>query len=745
MNEPSKVGATTPRRSFWRRNNLARGFATLGVVACVATLTWAVDETAKINLGLRGIFPSDAPPELGAEEFAKLDGNWAEWSKGAAESVADFYAKLEAADAAGQRTALKVLKAKLDVMQRAIDDPRYKSLLAPLTLIHARLAQRIDLAEATLDTLETDPKTVRAIKLAEQAKGVTAVVGELKTYLAGIPNGQLWIPYVRADAVQKVLAAGPGSEAAITAVRDAKERIAGRAGMSDAKQKAFLGRPAFMRYEESLDQYLTAVAWQPPAPNEAELRAQLKALLDSADSFAASRSTEDAAKTRAAYTAICKVAADGGDRLGAVLQTHFFNYNVRVVASEEFLNRLLSEARTEKGPVVDNVLGANVTGNQTTATKVSVDLRPSGRTMKFDLTVNGNIQSSTVGVTSEATVYTQGNHTFVAKKEVNFDGLKFVTSPATISVNPHNTTTGINVNGGGGLFAGMVQRIASEEVEKRRGTAEAIAADRVRTNVLPKFNAEADKNFAEAGPKLEKDVFSGLKATGLYPDAFVYQTTDTTLRLNSRLMTATELGADLPSTPVVGDRGATLLMHETAVNNAIDRMELAGQTVTEPQLREKLEAFFSKALNRAVKLEAPPKPAVAADGEDEDKGPSTIVFAAADPIRVRFENGELVLVLRAGFKQEGKDDIPTREITVPITFEVKAKKLFITRGAVRVVAAGGEGGGIAINGVVRKKIQSALPDREVDGKVELKGPKNTVVTNISAIKLVDGWVQVSVN
>lgn len=740
MSKQQPQDAATARLSFWRRGNLVRGFATLGVVACVATGTWAVEE-GKLNLGLRGIFPNAAPPELAAEEFAKLNGNWADWSKTTAESVADFYAKLESADAAGQRTALKSLQAKLDVMQRAIDDPRYRSLLEPLTLMHARLSQRVDFAEAALDTLETDPQKVRASKLTEQAKGVTTAITELQTYLNSIPNGKLWLPYVRAEAVQKSLTADAANEGSITAVREAKDRIAGREGLSDAVQKEFLSRPAFLHYEASLDQYLTAVAWQPPAPNEPELRTQLKALLDSADNYAASRATEDAVKARAAFAAITKVAADGGDRLSNVLQRYVFNYNVRVIASEEFLNRLLADARTENGRVVDNVLGANVSGNQTTSTRVGVDLLPSGRTARFDLTLNGNIVSNTVGVTSEASVYTQGNHQFLARKEINFDGVKFVTSPASITVNPHNTTTGINVNVGG-LFSGIAQNIANQEVEARRGAAEAIAAQRIRENVLPKFNAEVDKNFAEAGGKLEAEVFSGLKATGLYPDSYLYSTTDTTLKLNTRLMAPTELGADLPATPAVAERGATLLMHETAVNNAIDRMELAGQTLTEPQLREKMEKFLTKALNKPVKLEAPPKPA--GDAADEDSGPSTIMFAAADPIRVQFENGELTLVIRAGFKQEGKDDIPTREISVPITFEVKDNKIIVSRGNVSVAAADGEGGGIAINGVVRKKIQSALPDREVDGKVELKGPKSTVVTNVSAIKLTDGWVHISV-
>jgi hypothetical protein len=745
MNEQIKKGAAASRPKFWRRSNLACGFAALGVVAGVATGTWAVEETTKMNLGLRGIFPSAAPVELAPEEFARLDGNWAQWSKGASDAVADFYAKLETADAAGQRNALKVLKAKLDVMQRAIDDPRYKSLLVPLTQLHARLAQRVDLAEAALDTLEIDPQSVRATKLTAQARTLAAAVSELRNYLGTIQNGRLWIPFVRADVVQRSLASGAGSEAAIAAVRDSKSRIAGRETMTDATQKAFLSRPAFVKYEAALDGYLGAADWQAPAVNEEELRGQLKTLLDAADSYASTRSSEDAAKVRTTFEAMGKVAADGGDRLSAALQKHLFNYNVRIVASEEFLNRLLSEARTESGPVSDYVLEAAVSGNQTTATKVTVDLRPSNNTARFDLTLNGQVQSSTVGVTSQATVYTQGNHTFVAKKEVHFDGLRFTTSPATISVYPHNTTTGISTAMSGGLFGGIAQNIASKEVEARRGTAEAIAGSRVREKVLPKFNSEVNKNFAEAGPKLEAEVFSGLKATGLYPDAFLYQTSDTSLRLNTRLMGDVELGANLPSTPVDAVRGATLLMHETAVNNAIDRMELAGQTLTEPELRAKMEAFFSKALNREVKLKAPPAPAAEENAEVDDKGPSAIIFSTVDPVRVRFENGEMVLVIRAGFKQEGKEDIPTREITAPITYEVKGKTLFATRGNVRVVAADGEGGGIAINGVVRKKIQSALPDRQLDSKVELKGPKNTVVTNISAINMHAGWVSISVN
>jgi hypothetical protein len=693
--------------------------------------------------GLSGIVSPVPPAALSAEEFAKLDGNWAEWSAGAAASVADFYAKLEGSDAKAQRAGLDVLKRKLDVMQRAINDPKYASLHDPLIALHSRLSRRVEFALATLDTLEMDPMTGRTANMKKSSQAAISAVGALESYLSGISHGAPWLSYVKANVLRTALAKGAENEAAIAAARQGKAKIVGRTSLTVEDQKQFLGRPPFLAYEAAIDQYLEAVDWQPPANAVEELRTQLKALFEAADSYAESRLKEDATQARTAFAAIRKVAPDAGARLSAVLQKYLFNYNTRIVSTEEFMNRLMSDARTEQGPVVDNVLGAAVSGQQTTRTTVGVDLRPSPNTAKFDLAVSGTIQSNTVGVTSQATVQTSGHHTFLAAKPVTFDGQKFITGPATIAVNPHNTTTGVSTNVGGFLFRGIARNIASQEVENRRGQAEAIAASRIRERVLPKLNSEADKSFNDATIKIEKELFSGLRATGLYPDAITYQSTDTLLRVNSRLMAAGELGADTPHAGLASDRGATVMLHESAINNSIDRMDLAGQTLTDEELRAKLEAFLSKAFSREVKFKAKAKEPV--EEGDEVKQLSAIIFAPTDPIRVRIENGELVLVIRAGFKQEGKEDIPMREIVAPVAFEVKGKQILATRGNVSVTAADGTGGGIAINGVIRKKIQSVLPDRMLDGKVELKGPSKTVLAYVTRVKVADGWIAVTVN
>ncbi len=729
---------------FWRKNRLAHTFALLSVVALAATGTFAVEEAANLHgLGLSGIFPSTPPADLSEDEFAKLDGNWAEWSKGAAATVADFYSKLEGSDAAAQRRALGALKVKQDVIRRALKDSSYRSLYGPLTSLNNSLKLRIDYAEAVLDTLEIDGGRIAEGKTKSRASSLLSSIQSLENQLNSIGNGNLWLPYFKITDLKNALVSEPDGASAIAAASKSQALLNSRDSVLDENQRNFTHRAAFENVSNALDQYLAVAAWKNPAEATSKLRAEIKELTSALDSYAATGAK--AKELRDAFSDVRFISADGGDRLASALQSRLFNYNLRVLVTEAFLNRIMSDSRSVQGPVNDFILGAQVNGSQITNTTVNVDLLPSNTTARFALRLNGNIQSNTAGVTPQATVYTAGNHTFNAAKEINFDGFRFMTSPATISVNPHNTTTGIATQLSGIPILGRIAHsIASQAVAEKKGQSESIAASRVQDGVLPPFNREVDSSFATAGDKLDRELFTGLRATGLFPDTFTYQTSDQLMTVNARLMSSHQVGADLPESRLMAVTGATLLLHETALNNAIDKIGIAGQTVTEPELRAKIEAFLSKALNRPFKFSGP-APTQPVDGSDDEKALNAIIFASEDPIRIRITNDELTIVIRAGFKQDGKDDIPMREITVPISLEASGRQIMAKAGQVLVAAADGEGGGVATNAVVRKKIQSVLPDRTVDGKVELKTPSKTVVAYVSTLTLLDGWVAVGID
>src|SRR5262249_39561583 len=181
-------------------------------------------------------------------------------------------------------------------------------------------------------------------------------------------------------------------------------------------------------------------------------------LVGALEQYEDTHSSAASATARKAFETARGTAPDGGDRISLALRNNYFNYNLRVVASEAFLSKLAGTSRDETGPVVDFILGADVRGTQTTHTVVSIDLVPSSRNAEFDIVARGAIASNTSGYTDQATVYTYGNHYFTASKRIGFDGQKFWTQPARISVSANNTTTGADTHMG--LFNGIARRIA---------------------------------------------------------------------------------------------------------------------------------------------------------------------------------------------------------------------------------------------------------------------------------------------
>lgn len=100
---------------------------------------------------------------------------------------------------------------------------------------------------------------------------VGEALGALEADLSSIPGGSAWLPYLKADELKAAWGA-PDGEAALAAAKVTKAKLAKRSELKDESQKAFLGRPAFLKLETAVDGYLAAVAYQPQAVNVAALR-----------------------------------------------------------------------------------------------------------------------------------------------------------------------------------------------------------------------------------------------------------------------------------------------------------------------------------------------------------------------------------------------------------------------------------------------------------------------------------------
>ena len=727
-----------------RKSPLSKG--TL-IVCCLLTVASFVlvtsslsgfEESTSSDSGLRGLLPSEVPLDLDAEAFSVLDGNWQDWSAETAETVAALYQDGDL-DAAGQRRLIDALKSKLNVMERALADDRYRMIFDSLIPLHGKLARRVQVAEAALDTLQLDPKTVKENRTKQARRDVSQAVSKLEQFLNQYPNGDPWLKYLRTNELKRLMAAGDSSDPLLQAVR---KKIQDRVSLTDESQRTFLSRTAFTDLAKAVDALIEADSKSLPQGDEQKLRESLASLLSALSDYETSNSIESAGHVHVALKDVSQYSIDGGDRIEQTLKSHYFNHNLRIAVSERFLNRLFEEQRTEKGPVRDFILGAQVRGTQTTTTVVGLELKLQKNGARFVIKADGIVRSNTSGTTDQATIYTDGYHTFSARKEVVFDGKTFTTKPATITVNANNRTVGASTKyNNAPLLGGVARSIAMSVARKKRSQSEAIARGKVSRRVLPKFNEEVDTEFSKAGEELESGIASRLREAGLLPEIRQFSTTDGEFRLNSRTMTPEELGGDEPSFKLDPGNGIVLSFHESVINNALDRMALAGRTLTEPELVNEMEKSISTLLGRDVTLGSSDNPTQA-----DDKSPDTFVFDANDPIRVQVENGAFNLIIRTGLKQKDKQDIPTQIITIPLSLRIEGNQLLVERGTVRVAPVVKPRSSIiqiGRAGVIRRKIESSIQDRKRERKISFtqEGKEDLIVT-LTKIQALDGWLTV---
>lgn len=734
----------TERHIFGTSEKLNRRWIALcgtSVLALGTTLvpgTWAWDDAKPVPpAGLRGVLPIDVPGTLGEDAFAVLDGNWKEWGEKTAAEVAKLYAE-ETVGLEAQRQQLDVLKKKLLTMETSLKDARYRSIHEPLGSLHSALNRRVAIAEAVLDTLMIDPQKAASEQLDGARQQVAKSLKDLETELSTVKNGPAWLDYVRSAEITKLVSDKKGTEA--VPVLSAVHQKLSPSDATAPEIRKFLDGSRLVALRQSLDQFVKLAATVDQPYNPEKLRTDLVALVGSIEQFEESQSSIDAAAVRKSFDTVRKSSPDHGNRVASAMSTHYFNFNLRVVASEKFLSKVASETTTKQGAVRDVILGANVSGNQTTTVTAGVDLKPSNDGIRLNLVIDGVARSNTVGVTSEANVYTSGYHVFKAWKPVLFDGNKFTTGNADISVRANNQTTGVSTKYSNiPLFGGIADSYAMGEVADRRGQSEAIAAQRVSSKVLPEFNTEVDAKIGDLNKDYEEKVNAKLRQKDLYPSAASYRSTEDDLRVSTRLMADHELaGGDGPFVSVPSN-GFVVALHESLLNNSLDRLKIAGRTMSEDELGKEIENSFSDLMGRKVNL-------AKKDEAAEAKEPATFVFPEKDALRFRINNGQLTLAIRAGLKQKD-EDIPTQEITVPLMFRIEGANFVVESGEISVSpveAPANAGLQIARAGVVRNKVKNALPIRKFDRFVNIdKNRQTPIQLGLAQVKAAGGWLTLS--
>ena len=697
---------------------------------------------------LRGVFPESVPRAVGGFAFDELGPNWADWAEDTAAAVTALYDPT--ATAKQQRAAVLELRRAVGQLDAAAKDPAFAPARRTIGDLRGALARRTRLAAATLDALEAaaDAPADAARRGADRRLG--EALGTLRAALAATPGGAGWLPVARADRLDRVAngeASPAGRRALAAVVTDLEDPT-----VYEEDRAAFLSRPAWRRLAAAAAVRL-AVAPDPdasvgetPTARDAATVA-LRQFAGAFERFERDGTDEAARALTGAAGDLAAVVPAAGPDLRGLLAGLYDGDNYRVFVGEGFLRRFVAQTRRERGSVKDTVFGTRVTGTQETDVAVDVDVRPEVGAARFDVTLVGVARTDTIGLNRQARVTTAGVHRFAARKTMVYDGTRFRGGRTVVDVNPFLRNTRIETiydDLAGGLLRDFIQERAFAEADRRQPAALARAERTLERALRPQLDRQLTEQFDVVNLRAGGLLRRRLARLGLAPSRETVSSTDREMRVFGRLSEPDELAAPRPPARPFTDDGVVVQLHQTAINNAADRLNLAGRTVTPDQLGEILTAFAGDLLGRELD---PPPAAPDADGEE----PPTLTFAEADPIRVGIAADTVTLTLRVGLaappKADGTpaEDVPPQRVSVPFRVSLTGSgDLRLTRGDLSVAPLGRPASRFrqqAIARVLRSRLGEAIPAEEtVPAKTVVATDARTrVALRLATLTLADGW------
>lgn len=373
------------------------GLSSLFGLIQTSTIAWTSAEADAP--GLAGILPEEPPTGLWEDDFLTTGESWEEWAMAASEDVMNLYAVEDSVPLKEQAELLAAVAGRLETIETALADNDYEAIHEPLAVLHGKLKPRYDLANAIFETLKLNPAQAKIDQLNADQKKIGNQIKKAVSYLEGLGGGEAWVSYLKLSETSESLANAEGPKSVLAAVNPIAKKINQRSKLEDEVQQSFLGEKPFLQIVESVNAYRKTNQMKVEAKDMTALRASLAALVASIEQYHESLASQDAAAVIKALNSVKAQALDGGAKVASVVQAHYLNYNLHIVAHETFLDKVVRDKHNESSKVKDYVLGASVSGNQKTETTIGLDVKTSNDGILFDLVLSGVTRSNTAGVT----------------------------------------------------------------------------------------------------------------------------------------------------------------------------------------------------------------------------------------------------------------------------------------------------------------------------------------------------------
>jgi hypothetical protein len=347
-------------------------------------------------------------------------------------------------------------------------------------------------------------------------------------------------------------------------------------------------------------------------------------LLAALEAFEAAPHTMNALSVRGSLAGMVASSHPPAQGLVRAVRDHYLAPNVRVAVHQEFVSRLLPETTVNTGPLQDFVLGRKVRGTRTVEQSTAVRFVPDASQIRLELLINGEVASRTVTEAGPVAIHSRGEATFVVRKPitVSASGLGFSSAVGTAS-NASQLADIETSFDAVPIMGSIVRNIARSQHDESRADATREVNDRIITRACREVDAQAEPRFSEMAEKVRERIWKPLVGLGLEPTPVALETSLAQATIRLRLAGDGQLAAHTPRPRAPDESLLSLQVHESAVNNATDRLGLAGRRMS----LEELITLICERLGIPSRIP-----------DDLPEGVS-IAFAAQDPLRIECRDG----------------------------------------------------------------------------------------------------------
>jgi hypothetical protein len=354
-------------------------------------------------------------------------------------------------------------------------------------------------------------------------------------------------------------------------------------------------------------------------------------LLRDIETYERSSLPSDAVRLANDYQSLNLSPSDSRRQLAQRVNLHYRNANFRMAVTEELINKLIPQRNLEYADVDDTVLGVPVRGNSVMATEVKVRMIPDVEHARLALEVKGEISSATTADAGPAQFENDSESYYIARKPLEIDMNGISVWPVEVGVDNQTRLRSVSTPLDGiPLIGAMARSMAKSQSEQNRSAATEEVRQKIAAQARQHVDAEAKKRLTEFVARMNERVFDPLNSLSLDPQLIEAKTDEKRFTMRLRLAGEEQLGSHTPRPDALADSLASMQIHESVLNNGIQRLQLNGRMFTLPELSKHVAAR----LNRPAPWETNPEHADV-----------KVMFADTDAVILRCRDGQIILTL----------------------------------------------------------------------------------------------------